>query len=517
MNLRQLFLATPSLKSLSPPDLDLPIVTVDSRQVMAGALFVAVSGVQVDGHAYIQDAIKRGAAAVIGEAPVSGLTVPYFRVPNSRRTFSELAAAWHGHPARSLSLVGVTGTDGKTTTVNLIYHIMKHAGLRTGMVSTVNAVIGDQVQDTGLHVTTPDPWDVQGLLAGMVASGLTHAVLEVTSHGLAQYRVLPEIFNTVVLTNITHEHLDYHGSFEDYRDAKGMLFYAEPEAGESKVCVLNRADPSYEYLAARASGRVVSYGTAEADYVARRVDIEAAGLRADVHTPQGDIEMRSVLQGDYNMSNILAACAATVDGLGINLSDAADGIAALRGIPGRMERIDLGQAFTALVDFAHTPNALGVTLETCRALTSGSVIAVFGSAGLRDREKRRMMAEVAVQHADMSILTAEDPRTEALDAILAEMAAGAAAGGGIEGKSYVRVPDRGEAISLAVEKASPGDLVVVCGKGHEQSMCFGEIEYPWDDRIAMRAALAAHLGVDGPAMPYLPTSRNGEPAGGRRD
>ena len=213
------------------------------------------------------------------------------------------------------------------------------------------------------------------------------------------------------------------------------------------------------------------------------------------------------LLGDYNVSNCLAAFAAAVEGLGIDPAVAAQGIAALPGIPGRMEQIDLGQDFTAIVDFAHTPNALKVALEQARKMTKGRVIAIFGSAGLRDREKRRLMAEVSVGLADITILTAEDPRTESLEGILAEMAGAAAGKGGVEGKSFYRVPDRGEAIRLGVKLAKAGDLVIACGKGHEQSMCFGETEYPWDDRTAMKAALAERLGIKGEKMPELPTSK----------
>jgi UDP-N-acetylmuramoyl-L-alanyl-D-glutamate--2,6-diaminopimelate ligase len=214
--------------------------------------------------------------------------------------------------------------------------------------------------------------------------------------------------------------------------------------------------------------------------------------------------------GAYNVSNCLAALAAAVYGLGIAPETAAEGIAALEGIPGRMERIDLGQDFTAIVDFAHTPNALKVTLEAGRELLAGQkrpgrLIAVFGSAGLRDREKRRMMAETAAELADLAILTAEDPRTESLDGILEQMAAGARSRGGVEGETFWRVPDRGEAIRFALSLARPGDIVLSCGKGHEQSMCFGSIEYLWDDRTAMRAALAEKLGLAGPEMPYLPS------------
>jgi UDP-N-acetylmuramoyl-L-alanyl-D-glutamate--2,6-diaminopimelate ligase len=244
------------------------------------------------------------------------------------------------------------------------------------------------------------------------------------------------------------------------------------------------------------------------------------GLRFTVTGAGLSFPLESPLVGDFNISNILAAVGVTVCALGVSIEAARQGIATLRGVPGRMERIDLGQDFTAIVDFAHTPNALRVALETVRKVistrsgpvqegagvkTAGRVLAVFGSAGARDVTKRRMMAEVSAELADISILTAEDPRSESLEGILAEMAAGAESRGGVEGKTFYRMPDRGEAIRFAVSLARPGDVVIACGKGHEQSMCFGDTEYPWDDRVAMRAALSKLLGISGPQMPYLPT------------
>jgi UDP-N-acetylmuramoyl-L-alanyl-D-glutamate--2,6-diaminopimelate ligase len=254
--------------------------------------------------------------------------------------------------------------------------------------------------------------------------------------------------------------------------------------------------------------RVVPYGLKpDADLTAEEVDYSPQGLRFIAVGSEYRIPIRTHLVGEFNLYNCLAAVAAAVEGLGLEASAVQEGIAALEGIPGRMEPIDVGQEFLALVDFAHTPNALLRGLQTARRMTAGNVIAVFGSAGLRDRLKRRMMAEISAELADLSVLTAEDPRTESLDHILAEMAAGAEAKGGVEGKTFWRVPDRGEAIRFALTLARPGDVVVAFGKGHEQSMCFGETEYPWDDRIAMRAALAEAMNVAGPAMPRLPTSK----------
>jgi UDP-N-acetylmuramoyl-L-alanyl-D-glutamate--2,6-diaminopimelate ligase len=497
-------------------------ISLDSRQVHFGHIFFALSGGTVDGHRFIPDAIGRGAVAVIGSQPLSGLPVPYLRVEDVRAALAVVSAAYYGFPARRLTVLGITGTDGKTTTASLIFATLQAAGLAAGMISTVSARIGESSLDTGFHVTTPEAPDVQRYLAQMLSSGLTHVVLEATSHGLDQKRVAACEFDLAVVTNITHEHLDYHGSAEAYRAAKAQLFLelartAPKDRGNPRVAVLNRDDASYDYLSGIIEPlappvRPITYGFhPQADVRAGDVEHGPGGLRFTAVVREKGFRVRSRLVGAYNVSNCLAAIAATVAGLALDPAAAQAGIASLESIPGRMETIDLGQPFLALVDFAHTPNALRRALETARQLVSGRVIAVFGSAGLRDRAKRRMMAEIAAELADLTVLTAEDPRTEPLESILAEMAMGAEARGGIEGRTFWRVLDRGQALEFALSLASPGDLVIACGKGHEQSMCFGETEYPWDDRRAMQAALAKLLALPGPEMPYLPTQDS--PAG----
>jgi UDP-N-acetylmuramoyl-L-alanyl-D-glutamate--2,6-diaminopimelate ligase len=341
-------------------------------------------------------------------------------------------------------------------------------------------------------------------------------VLEVTSHGLAQHRVTACDFDVAVVTNITHEHLDYHGTPEAYRAAKARLFESLSSAalkpGQLKTAILNRDDSSYTFLRARLAGqgagvRIFDYAVmAEADVSARNVEHRPGETRFDLVTGRGRLAVSTPLVGRFNVENCLAASAVALLGLDLPPQAVAAGIAAVRGVPGRMERIDLGQDFTALVDFAHTPNALDRALRTARQLASGRVIAVFGSAGLRDHQKRRLMPQASAALADITILTTEDPRTEPLEGILAEMADACREAGGVEGVSFWRVPDRGEALRLAVALAQPGDLVIACGKGHEQSMCFGAVEFPWDDRLALRAALAERLGLPGPAMPRLPTA-----------
>ena len=520
MLLTDLIAATPQIKPAGQvlPSLEITGVQFDSRKIEKGNLFVALEGGSFDGHTFIPKALERGAAAVIGRKDLDLGETPYFQVEDPRRTLAFVSAAFYGFPAQRLTMIGVTGTDGKTTTVNLIYHILLACGIKVGMISTVNAVIGDEVVDTGFHVTTPESPTVQMLLRKMVDSGITHVVLETTSHGLAQHRADACDFDIGVITNITHEHLDYHGDYEGYLRAKARLLTGLADTPvkhgkEYRLAVLNRDDISYPYLQKILSGekyrsiRQISYGVqAGADVCAWDVETALQGLAFILRIGDDTSRIRTGMLGEYNVQNIMAAVSTAVLGLGLHMDCVQKGIQAMPGVPGRMQRIELGQDFLSIVDFAHTPNALKVALETVNRMKGEArVIAVFGSAGLRDRQKRRMMAATSIGLADFTILTAEDPRTENLDDILAEMADEARKSGGVEGETFLRVPDRGEAIRKAVAMAQKGDIVIACGKGHEQSMCFGETEYPWDDRTAMRAALSEQLGIPGPAIPYLPT------------
>jgi UDP-N-acetylmuramoyl-L-alanyl-D-glutamate--2,6-diaminopimelate ligase len=516
MKLADLLSALPQYRLTGNPGVEIGGIASDSRQVRDGMLFLAYRGVNVDGHDFIGAALQNGAAAVVGERDTTEardrlpaeLTVPYVWVPDGRQALAWLSAAWHAFPARRMTMIGVTGTDGKTTTVSLIYHILRAAGRRVGMISTVNAIIGESALDTGLHTTTPDAPDVQRLLAQMVAAGTEACVLEATSHGLAQQRVAACDFDVAVVTNITHEHLDIHGSFDAYRAAKARLFqgltasYRKP--GIPKIAVLNRGDSSFDYLWPHPADVKLTYNLGgPGDVTARNLAQEPGQTRFDVDSPAGPFSLTTRLVGALFVFDILAATA-TALALGIDVGAIQAGVAAMHGVPGRMERVDRGQPFTALVDFAHTPNALRRALETARQLAGGGrVIVVFGCAGLRDVQKRPMMGRVAAELADYAILTAEDPRTEDLATILAAMTEGCRQAGGIEGQTFERIPDRGAALAHAVELAGPGDVVIACGKGHEQSMCFGETEYPWDDRAALAAALEGH------PLKTLPTADGG--------
>lgn len=382
-----------------------------------------------------------------------------------------LASAFYRFPSRELKVIGVTGTDGKTTTVNLLCHILNSAGLKTGLVSTVFAKIDGEEIKSDLHVTSPDPWKLQKLLRKMVDLGAKWVVLETTSHGLDQFRFWGIDFEVGVLTNVTHEHLDYHKTMANYIKAKAILLK------KAKTAVLNRDDWSYEQLIHRyqpPKSKIVSYGIKnEADFTPKKFKFETS------------------LPGNFNQYNCLAAIAAA-SCLGIADKIIKKAVSSFKGVVGRMDEIKEGQNFRVFVDFAHTPNALEQILLTLKKEkeSKSKLITVFGSAGLRDQEKRPYMGEVACKLADSVVLTTDDSRTEEVDKIINQIAIGCKKAGGIEGKTFYRIPNRQEAINFAIQKlAGPGDVVALCGKGHERSLTIGKIEYPWSEYEAAKKAL----------------------------
>ncbi len=506
MKLETLLRALPAYQVHNANDLalDLAHITADSREVIPGSLFVAVPGINMDGAQFIPQAIARGAVAVVAETlPQS--TVPLIAVPNARVALAHLAAAWHAFPSRQLRVIGVTGTDGKTTTCRLAASILQVAGHRVGAITTVGATIGDQEIDTGLHTTTPDALAVQSYLAQMVAAGMAYAIIEATSEGLAQHRLDAVEFDIAAVTNITHEHLYFHKTWENYRDAKAMLFRALAPAHRkprtAKVAVLNADDNArgaFDFLRAIPADQRIVYSTnsefkiqnsENLEFIAaQQIEHSPRGLRFGVVTPFGEMAITSPLIGRFNVSNILAA-------IGIGLArrvpfDAMRaGIARVPGVLGRMQVMQ-SEPFAVIVDFAHTPNALANALATAREISRGRVIVVFGCAGLRDVQKRAMMGEIAGKLADQIVLTAEDPRTESLAAINAQIVEGLAQAGRRAREDYFIVEDRAAAIARAIQNAHAGDVVLIAGKGHERSMCFGATEEPWSDQDAVRAALA---------------------------
>jgi len=496
-SLREL-LAAVEIKTVEG-EVDQPVtgVTHDSRSVRPGMVFVAIRGLGSDGHQYIPAAVAAGARTVVAEDPTVSVPAGVTRVivPESRAALATLSAAFHGFPARQLTVIGVTGTDGKTTTCTFIQAILEAAGHRTGLVTSVSARIGEAEQDTGFHTTTPEAPAVQSYLAQMVAAGARYAVLESTSHGLAQHRLDACEFDVAVVTNITHEHLDYHGTYEAYRAAKARLFESLSTSvrkpGVDKVAVLNADDASFACLQPIPADRQIIYGVDRpADITARTIELHPDGVCFQAVTPAGEFPVTVHIPGRFNVSNALAAIATTY-ALGMRPAAMSAGLASVAGVPGRMERIDEGQDFTAIVDFAHTPGALEKALQQARAMVGagGRVICVFGCAGLRDVAKRPWMGAISGRLADLTVITAEDPRTEDPAVIMDAIAAGCRQAGRREGEGYVKIGDRAAAIAYAVHTARPGDLVITCGKGHERSMCYGTVETPWNEQETLRTAI----------------------------
>jgi UDP-N-acetylmuramoyl-L-alanyl-D-glutamate--2,6-diaminopimelate ligase len=520
--------------TVAPETIDVAGVMADSRMVRPGSLFVAVSGGRDDGHRFIPAALAGGAVAVLGTMSQADLMAnhtitahtPYVQVANSRRALALASAALHDFPGRRLPIIGITGTDGKTTSCTLLEAILAAATAdgeapdgRVGVITTVGVRINGQASDTGLHVTTPDAPEVQRFLAEMVDANCRYAVVESTSHGLAQDRVYAVDFDVAGVTNITHEHLDFHGTRDAYVAAKAQLFRAlyatPPKQGIPRCAVLNADDAgSYGALMAALNEEAASHGfvipirsygipghsQTRLDVAARDIRYAADRTRFDFNWWGGVVPIETTLIGEFNVYNIL--CAATCAlALGVAPAAIQAGVGGMQGVIGRMERIDGGQPFLAVVDFAHTPVSLERALETLRPLVGmgapgghGRLIVVFGSAGLRDRAKRYLMGRVSGRLADFTVITAEDPRTEDLDEICREIARGVQEFA--DERKFVVVPDRTAAIQYAVDMAQAGDVVGAFGKGHERSMCFGEIEYPWSDQEAMRAALARRVTGD---------------------
>ncbi len=383
-----------------------------------------------------------------------------------------LAATFYGYPAKKLKVIGVTGTDGKTTTTHIIYHILKSSGKKVSMISSVKAVIGNKEYDTGFHVTTPDPWDVQKYLKEALKDESEYIVLEVTSHALDQNRVSFCNFLIGVLTNVTNEHLDYHKNYENYIAIKLKLLE------RVKTAVVNRDDNSYEYVLKNSKIKK------------RGVKIVTYGIKNKADFTPKTFPFKNSLLGEFNHYNILAAIACS-SSLRLKPEDIAKAIPGFQSVIGRLEMVT-EKPIKIIVDFAHTPNALEKILETVRTLNnSGKIISVFGCAGLRDFKKRPVMGEISSKLADYTVITAEDPRTEDLVKIMNQIAQGCQKTGAIEERKYFKIADRQEAINFAIQKlAKPGDLVVITGKGHEKSMCFGKKEYPWSDQEAVKQALA---------------------------
>ncbi|MEI7770650.1 MAG: UDP-N-acetylmuramoyl-L-alanyl-D-glutamate--2,6-diaminopimelate ligase [Chloroflexales bacterium] len=484
-----------------PSGLDTPIfgLAYDSRQVRPGWLFVAIRGFHADGHQYVAQAIAAGAAAVVVDVRYWGggdVGAPLIRVADSRVALAPLAVNFHRRPGLSLRTVGITGTKGKSTTTDLVNQILEGGGFSTGMISTVDFKVGARRWPNSTRQSTPEAPEIQGLLREMADAGCDYAVIESTSHALSARwnRLGGCFFDAAVFLNITHEHLDYHGSFEQYRADKARLFEMLGEGGQGDAwAIVNADDPSYQYFldAAPARARRLTFGAqAAADVRAHEVVAGPGGSSLRVTTPWGPTRLRLQLPGSFNVSNALAALSVALS-QGIPLERAAAALEAVPGIRGRMQPVNLGQPFDVIVDYAHSPDSFDQVLGMLRPLTQGRIIVVFGSAGERDRAKRAIQGEIAGRYADLLVLTDEDPRGEDPAAIIAEIAEGAERAGKRAGDGYLCIPDRAEAIRAAMAAARPGDLVLLLGKGHEGNIIYAGSTIPWDEAEAAREALRA--------------------------
>ncbi len=507
MNLQKMLATLPptwgEIRQPPPFGTDVTRVAEDSRHVRPGTVFVARSGRDSDGHAYIPQALAAGAVMIISER--ADIEVPkgvaYAVVKDGKLAFALLSAAYYDYPSRKMAVVGVTGTDGKTTTATFLHSILQHAKIRAGLITTISARIGDTEFDTGFHTTTPGAFDLQGYLAQMADAGCKAAVVETTSHALDQGRVFYVHYDVAVVTNVTHEHLDWHGSWEGYMAAKARLFQllnvSLKKPGIPKTAVLNADDRSYPILRAIPADYYITYsldpdaGTA---LTATDIQVDRNSTRFLLHTPHATAPVRLKLLGRHNIANALAAAGGAL-ALGAAVDAVVAGLEAVERVKGRMEFVPTGARFDVVVDFAHTPNALEQTLALARELVprGGKIWAVFGSAGLRDVQKRALMGEVAGRLADRVVVTAEDPRTEDVGAILAEIETGLQKHGRRRDVDYWLIPDRAAAIAYAIRRAEPGDMVITCGKAHEQSMCYGTAETPWDEFAAVQSGLRERM------------------------
>ncbi|BDG60761.1 UDP-N-acetylmuramoyl-L-alanyl-D-glutamate--2,6-diaminopimelate ligase [Caldinitratiruptor microaerophilus] len=468
-------------------------MTADSRQVTPGAAFVAIRGLRADGHDFVGEAAARGAALVVVERAVPAPAgVAVLEVPSSRRALAAIAARFHGHPSRRLRVIGVTGTNGKTTTTHLIRAILKAAGHPTGLIGTVRNWVVDEALPV-VH-TTPEAPELQALLARMVDAGAHHAVMEVSSHALALHRTDELEFDIGVFTNLTQDHLDFHGDMDAYREAKGILFRRLGEGVKPgpKAAVLGADDPASAYYRSLCRVPVLTYGVRErADVRAEDIRIEPEGAAYTLVTPGGSARLHLQFTGLFNVYNSLAAAAtAVVEGIPLDVIQGA--LEATGGVDGRMEAVRAGQPFGVFVDYAHTPDGLENVLRAVRAFARGRVIVVFGAGGDRDPTKRAPMGRIAARLADYAVITSDNPRTEDPESIVRQVEQGFLEVAPAGDRHEVRV-DRTEAIARAVEIARPGDVVVIAGKGHETYQIVGDRRIPFDDREVARRAIQARL------------------------
>lgn len=458
----------------------------DSRKVSTGDLFICMRGLTVDGHAFAEQAVQNGAVGLVVEERQNA-DVPQVVVPDSRRAMAVLASRFYGYPSERVRVIGVTGTNGKTTTTHLIDRILSTWGKTAGLIGTIETRVGARVWDA--RNTTPEALELQQYLHEMDRAGAEYAVMEVSSHALDMGRVRGCRFRTAVFTNLTQDHLDYHQTMANYREAKSLLFsqlgnnYAP---GHEAYAVLNADDDASEYFKKRTAAQIVTYGVErEADVRAVNIDVDSGGTSFDVETPCGNVHLRLKLVGKFSVYNALAAFAASILE-GVPLPTIKRGLEAVSGVNGRFERVDVGQDFTVLVDYAHTPDSLENVLKTIRGFAKGRILCVVGCGGDRDRGKRPLMARIATAYSDQSFFTSDNPRTEDPQAIIRDMLEGVAEA---DESSYTVIVDRRRAIERAISEAKNGDVVLIAGKGHETYQEINGHRIHFDDREVAREAI----------------------------
>ena len=471
-------------------DVEVTGIAYDSRHVASGDLFVAVAGIHVDGHDYVAEAVNKGAAAVALERTVTVPDgVPVLHMPSTRIGLAELAAEFHGRPSRRLRLAAVTGTDGKTTVTHMAEHILQTSGVVAGAMSTVAFKVSGREVDNLTGQTTTEAPEVQAWLARMVDGGAQCAVIETTSHALVQERVRGCDFDVAAFTNVGHDHLDYHKTWDEYLEAKARLIELTAESADKgvvKTAVLNRDDVSYERLVRWPISRRWTYGmTTAADFHPLELAITDTGSRFRMSTPMGDTEVTLNVPARFNIYNALCAAGVCI-ALGVAVEDVGRGLAGFEGVRGRLEPVDLGQDFRVYIDFAHAAGSLASALAELRPFTRGRLIVVFGSTARSDHD-RPGMGRAAAEFSDFFIITTDDPLSEDPVEIARDVQSGAA--GKAPGRDYEVVIDRRAAIRRAIEIARPGDTVLLAGKGHERSMRTARGSEPWDERAEAEAAI----------------------------
>ena len=472
-------------------------IAYDSRRVNRGDLFVAVHGIRSDGHAYAADAVAAGAVAVAVERAVDvPAGTPVLQVPSTRTGLAEIAAEFYGRPSRQLYVAGITGTDGKTTVTHMAEHVLMASGVVAGAMSTVAfSVRGAEVDNTSGQTTIEAP-QLQEWLRRMVEAGVKCAVIEATSHALVQERVRACDFDVAAFTNVGHDHMDYHATWEDYLEAKAHLIDLAAKGadkGSEKTAVLNRDDPSYERLSRRSISRRWSYGlTTAADLHPLDLSMSATGSRFRLKTPLGETEVALAVPARFNVYNALCAAGVCL-AVGVPIEEIGPGLAGFDGVRGRLERVDLGQDFSVFIDFAHSAGALASALAELRPFTKGRLIAVFGSTARSDHD-RPGMGKAAADLSDFFIITTDDPLREDPAEIARDVQSGAA--GRAPGRDYEVVIDRRSAIRRAIDVARPGDTVLLAGKGHERTMQMAQGAEPWDERAEAEAAIKEKAGAN---------------------